>query len=230
MLQSFILPPFCIYMNQGSSKAPILIPAAPTSSRAKGKAPEVNVAPTYPAVEASSAQATGTSKFKLSEGFQPHFPLAPMFTEGLPVPYVRKWRITPSTIVGTPEVARNFMAHVVPPPHKFMNFALDPELFDDQYCLSICEGFFRGADMLQRVNELRGINEGLLSELKTSQTVAAELRCRVVDAERKLLEMGQIFDDRNLSYFKFRRRRNVRQVKTKVNTIYRIFDITQIKT
>ncbi|KAF5801383.1 hypothetical protein HanXRQr2_Chr06g0247501 [Helianthus annuus] len=45
-----------------------------------------------------------------------------------------------------------------------------------------------GADMFQRVNELRGINEGLLSELKTYQTVAAELRCRVVDAERKLLE------------------------------------------
>ncbi|KAL9999077.1 hypothetical protein Hdeb2414_s0507g00907311 [Helianthus debilis subsp. tardiflorus] len=42
--------------------------------------------------------------------------------------------------------------------------------------------------MLQRVNELRGIKEGLLSELKTSQTIAAELRCRVVDAERKLLE------------------------------------------
>ncbi|KAM0015986.1 hypothetical protein Hdeb2414_s0032g00716781 [Helianthus debilis subsp. tardiflorus] len=80
------------------------------------------------------------------------------------------------------------MAHVVPPPHRFMNFALDPELFDDQYCLSICAGFFRWADTLQRVNELRGINEGLLSELKTSQTVAAELRCRVVDAERKLLE------------------------------------------
>ncbi|KAJ0914457.1 hypothetical protein HanPSC8_Chr06g0238771 [Helianthus annuus] len=94
----------------------------------------------------------------------------------------------PSTIVGIPEVAQNFMAHNVPPPHMFMNFALDPELFDDQYCLSICEGFFRGGDMLQRVNELRGINEGLLSELKTSQTIAAELRCRVVDAERKLLE------------------------------------------
>ncbi|KAJ0773573.1 hypothetical protein HanOQP8_Chr03g0100821 [Helianthus annuus] len=79
----------------GSSKAPILIPAAPTSSRAKGKAPEVNVAPTYPAVEASPAQGNGTSKFKLPEGFQPHSPLAPLFAEGLPVPYVRKWRITP---------------------------------------------------------------------------------------------------------------------------------------
>ncbi|KAJ0830350.1 hypothetical protein HanPSC8_Chr15g0654431 [Helianthus annuus] len=69
-----------------------------------------------------------------------------------------------------------------------MNFALDPDLFDDQYCMSICEGFFRGAGMLQRVNELRGINEGLQTELKTSQTVAAELRCRVIDAKSKLLD------------------------------------------
>ncbi|KAJ0818931.1 hypothetical protein HanLR1_Chr00c0284g0735261 [Helianthus annuus] len=42
--------------------------------------------------------------------------------------------------------------------------------------------------MLQQVNELRRINEGLRAELKTSQTVAAELRCRVADVERKLLE------------------------------------------
>ncbi|MFS7943726.1 hypothetical protein Hanom_Chr06g00503621 [Helianthus anomalus] len=42
--------------------------------------------------------------------------------------------------------------------------------------------------MLQRVNELRGINEQLRAELKTSQTIAAELRCRVTDVERKLLE------------------------------------------
>ncbi|KAJ0603923.1 hypothetical protein HanHA300_Chr02g0043711 [Helianthus annuus] len=70
----------------------------------------------------------------------------------------------------------------------FMTFALDPEIFNDQYNLSICEGFFRGAGMLQRVNASRDENEGLMSELKTSQTVAAELRCRVVDAEKKLLE------------------------------------------
>ncbi|KAF5798240.1 hypothetical protein HanRHA438_Chr07g0300991 [Helianthus annuus] len=84
------------------------------------------------------------------------------------------------------------MAHVVPPPHRFRNYALDPKLFDNQYSMSICEGFFRGAVMLQRVNELRDINEGLLRELKTSQTVVAELRCRVVDAERKLLEKENV--------------------------------------
>ncbi|KAM0037484.1 hypothetical protein Hdeb2414_s0013g00403681 [Helianthus debilis subsp. tardiflorus] len=69
-----------------------------------------------------------------------------------------------------------------------MNFALDSEIFDDQYSMSICEGFFRSTGMLQRVNALRNINEGLMSELKTSQTIATELRCRVIDAERKLLE------------------------------------------
>ncbi|KAJ0779471.1 hypothetical protein HanPI659440_Chr06g0226881 [Helianthus annuus] len=56
-----------------------------------------------------------------------------------------------------------------------------------------------GGDMLQRVNELTRIKEGLLSELKTSQTVAAELRCRVVDAERKLLEKETLYADWGIS-------------------------------
>ncbi|KAF5767789.1 hypothetical protein HanXRQr2_Chr14g0628821 [Helianthus annuus] len=77
---------------------------------------------------------------------------------------------------------------MLPPPHKFMNFALNTDLFDDRYSMSLYEEFFRGAGMLQRVNKLRGINEGLKAELKTSQTVAAELQCRVTDVERKLLE------------------------------------------
>ncbi|KAJ0472484.1 hypothetical protein HanLR1_Chr15g0568891 [Helianthus annuus] len=42
--------------------------------------------------------------------------------------------------------------------------------------------------MLQRMDELRKANEELRTELRTSQTVAAELRCRVTDVERKLLE------------------------------------------
>ncbi|KAF5790597.1 hypothetical protein HanXRQr2_Chr09g0385091 [Helianthus annuus] len=69
-----------------------------------------------------------------------------------------------------------------------MNFALNPDLFDDQYSMSLCEGFFRGAGMLQWVNELRKVNEELRTELRTSQTVAAELRYRVTDVERRLLE------------------------------------------
>ncbi|KAJ0649727.1 hypothetical protein HanLR1_Chr15g0587581 [Helianthus annuus] len=70
-----------------------------------------------------------------------------------------------------------------------MNSALRPDLFDDQYNMSLCEGFFRGAGMLQRMDELRKANEGLRTELRTSQTVAAELRCRVTYVKRKVLEL-----------------------------------------
>ncbi|MFS7929102.1 hypothetical protein Hanom_Chr04g00328571 [Helianthus anomalus] len=54
--------------------------------------------------------------------------------------------------------------------------------------MSLCEGFFWGAGMLQRVHELRRENEGLRGDLKTSQIVATELRCRVIDAKRRLQE------------------------------------------
>ncbi|KAF5757136.1 hypothetical protein HanRHA438_Chr17g0833091 [Helianthus annuus] len=42
--------------------------------------------------------------------------------------------------------------------------------------------------MLQRMDKLRRANEELRADPRTSQTVAAELRCRVTDVERKLLE------------------------------------------
>ncbi|KAJ0518465.1 hypothetical protein HanOQP8_Chr11g0416501 [Helianthus annuus] len=111
-----------------------------------------------------------------------------MFADALPVPYIPRWKITQSTVVGTPETARYFLAHVVPPSHRFINSALRPDLFDDQYSMSLCEGFFRGVGMLQRMVDLRRENEGLRGDLKTSQTVAAELRCRVTDAEHRLQE------------------------------------------
>ncbi|KAJ0834771.1 hypothetical protein HanRHA438_Chr16g0747461 [Helianthus annuus] len=69
-----------------------------------------------------------------------------------------------------------------------MNSALRDELFEDQYSMSLCESFFRGAGMLQRVNDLRRANEELKSELKASQYVAVDLRCQVVEAERKFQE------------------------------------------
>ncbi|KAJ0508476.1 hypothetical protein HanIR_Chr11g0517641 [Helianthus annuus] len=175
----------------GSSRAPIVIPIAPTSSRAKGKAPEVSAASTDPVAEVSPVQATGQSKFKLSECFRPRSPLAPLFAEGLPAAYIPRWRITPSTVIDTPRLLGILWLMPSPHSHRFMNFALDTEIFDDQYSLSICEGFFRGAGMLQRVNALRDENVGLLSELKTSQTVATELRCQVVNTEKKLLEREQ---------------------------------------
>ncbi|MFS7935636.1 hypothetical protein Hanom_Chr05g00405901 [Helianthus anomalus] len=115
-------------------------------------------------------------------------PLAPLFADALLVPYVPRWKMTRSIIVGTPEAARDFLAHAIPPYHKFMNSTLRAALFDDQYSMSLYEGFFRGVGMLQRVDELRKENEGLRGDLQTSQIVAAELRCRVVDAERKLQE------------------------------------------
>ncbi|KAJ0456414.1 hypothetical protein HanIR_Chr15g0762221 [Helianthus annuus] len=131
-------------VSKGSSKAPIVIPVAPAFSRVKDKAPETSDAHTIPAIEVSPLRATGTSKLKQPEDLYSRSPLAPLFAEGLTIPYVPKWKITTSTVVWTPETARDFMNHVVPPPHKFMNFTLDPNLFDDQYNMSICKGFFRG--------------------------------------------------------------------------------------
>ncbi|MFS7941960.1 hypothetical protein Hanom_Chr06g00482461 [Helianthus anomalus] len=171
-----------------SSKAPIEIPTAPSSSRVRDKTPEISVAHITPAFDVSPLHATGTSKPSHPEGLVSQAPLAPLFADALPVPYVPKWKITPSTVVGTPETARDFLAHAVTLSHKFMNSALRSDLFDDQYSISLCEGFFRGAGMLQRMDELRRENEELKTKLKTSQTVAAELWCCVTDAERKLLE------------------------------------------
>ncbi|KAJ0434086.1 hypothetical protein HanIR_Chr17g0877481 [Helianthus annuus] len=128
----------------GSSKAPIVIPPVPASSRVMDKTPEVSVARVDPAFDISPLQATGTSKPSHPEGLPSRSLLAPLFAEGLPVPYVPKWKITTSSVVGNPETAQDFLDHVVPPPHKFMNFALNPNFFDDQYSMSLCEGFFRG--------------------------------------------------------------------------------------
>ncbi|KAJ0778134.1 hypothetical protein HanLR1_Chr02g0068291 [Helianthus annuus] len=162
----------------GSSNAPIEIPTALSSSRVQDKTPEVSAARITPAFEVSPLHATGTSKPSHLEGFVSRSPLAPLFADALPVPYIPRWKITQSTVVGTPETARDFLAHVVPPSHRFMNSALRVDIFDDQYSMSLCEGFFRGVGMLQRVDELMRENEELRGDLKTSQTVAAELRCQ----------------------------------------------------
>ncbi|KAM0020933.1 hypothetical protein Hdeb2414_s0024g00644871 [Helianthus debilis subsp. tardiflorus] len=45
-----------------------------------------------------------------------------------------------------------------------------------------------GVGMLQRVDDLRKENEGLKSDLKAPQFIAAELQCQVVEAECKLQE------------------------------------------
>ncbi|KAJ0530372.1 hypothetical protein HanHA89_Chr10g0389171 [Helianthus annuus] len=175
-------------LGQGSSKAPIKIPLPPTSSWVRDRTPDTSAACVNPAFDISPLRATGTSKPSDLDIPVSHSPLAPLFAEALLVPYIPKWKITSSTVVGTPETAREFLAHVVPPSQKFMNSALRSDLFDDQYSMSLCEGFFRGAGMLQRMDELRRANEELRTELRTSQTIADELRCRVTDVERMLLE------------------------------------------
>ncbi|MFS7985627.1 hypothetical protein Hanom_Chr11g01000721 [Helianthus anomalus] len=152
----------------GSSNAPIEIPIAPSSSRVRDKTPEVSAARITPAFEISPHHATRTSNPSHFEGFVSRSPMAPLFADGLPVPYIPRWKITQSSVVGTPETARDFLANVVPPSHRFMDSALRDELFDDQYSMSLCEGLFRGVGMLQRVDELRRENEGLKSDIKTS--------------------------------------------------------------
>ncbi|KAJ0797107.1 hypothetical protein HanPI659440_Chr04g0170061 [Helianthus annuus] len=110
----------------GSSKAPIVILATPASSQEKGKGPELSATRAGPTVEGSPVQATGQSRFRLRDCFQACSPLAPLFAEGLPAAYIPRWMITPSPVVDTLEVARDFMAHTLPSSHRFMNFALDP--------------------------------------------------------------------------------------------------------
>ncbi|KAJ0858386.1 hypothetical protein HanRHA438_Chr13g0600471 [Helianthus annuus] len=127
----------------GSSHAPIEIPTAPSSSRVRDKSSEVRVARIAPTFEISPHHATRTNKPSRFEGFASRSPLAPLFADALPAPYVPKCKITQSSVVGTPETAWDFLTHA---------------------------------------------NEGLKNDLKTSQTVATELRCQVVDVERKLQE------------------------------------------
>ncbi|MFS7939290.1 hypothetical protein Hanom_Chr05g00450001 [Helianthus anomalus] len=137
--------------SKGSSNAPIEIPTTPSSSRIRDKTPEVSAVRVTPAFEISPLHATRTSKPSHLEDFASRSPLAPLFADALPVLYVPKWKIAQSTVVGTPETAQDFLAHV-------------------------------------RVDELRKENEGLRGNLQTSQIVAAELWCLVVDAKHKLQE------------------------------------------
>ncbi|KAJ0764901.1 hypothetical protein HanPI659440_Chr08g0297391 [Helianthus annuus] len=183
---------------QGSSKALIEVPTAPFSSRVRDKTPEISAARITPAFDVSPLHATGTSKPSHPEGLVSQSPLPPLFANALPVPYVPKWKITPSTFVGTPETARDFLAYVVPPSHKFMNSVLRSDLFDDQYSMSLCVAFFRGAGMLQRMDELRRENKGLKADLKTSQTIAAELRCQGAGA--MLEQRGRVWERERMAW------------------------------
>ncbi|KAJ0746399.1 hypothetical protein HanOQP8_Chr05g0177161 [Helianthus annuus] len=110
----------------GSLKAPIAIPAASAPLKIKQKGLEVNVAPTEPLTHTSPTQASSQSRFQLPSWFRVRTPLAPLFVEGCPPPYVPNWKITSSTVINTGETARDFMSHTLPPSQGFMNVALDP--------------------------------------------------------------------------------------------------------
>ncbi|KAJ0733409.1 hypothetical protein HanPI659440_Chr11g0407961 [Helianthus annuus] len=138
---------FFMYLEQGSSNVPIEIPTAPSSSRVQDKTPEGSAAGITPAFEVSALHATGTSKLSHLEGFVSRSPLAPLFADAIPVPYIPRWKITQSSVVGTPETGHDFLAHALPPSHRFMNSTLRADLFDDQYSMSLYEGFFQGASM-----------------------------------------------------------------------------------
>ncbi|KAF5780775.1 hypothetical protein HanXRQr2_Chr11g0475831 [Helianthus annuus] len=130
---SYSISPPSFFILQGS-KVPITIPATPAPSQAKGKAPEISATPIEPVIPTSRHQAADQNKFQLPSFISvcdPVPPLAPLFAESFPTPYVPHWKITPSTVVSTPKTARDFMAHALPPSHRFMNFALDQEIFDD---------------------------------------------------------------------------------------------------
>ncbi|KAJ0733948.1 hypothetical protein HanPI659440_Chr11g0414201 [Helianthus annuus] len=116
----------------GSLKAPIAIPSTSAPLKIKQKDSEVNVALTK-AVHVSPTHASSQSIFQLPSSFRVRTPLAPLFAEGYPPPYVPNWKITSSS-------------------------ALKEE------------------------------NKDLEDRLKTSQTIAAKLQCRVVSAERGLLD------------------------------------------
>ncbi|MFS8000853.1 hypothetical protein Hanom_Chr13g01183431 [Helianthus anomalus] len=78
----------------GSSHALIEITTAPYSSRVLDKTLEVSIARITPAFEISPHHATGTSKRSHFEGFSSRSPLAHLFADALPAPYVPKWKIT----------------------------------------------------------------------------------------------------------------------------------------
>ncbi|KAM0012267.1 hypothetical protein Hdeb2414_s0054g00755211 [Helianthus debilis subsp. tardiflorus] len=99
---------------QGSSKAPIEIPTAPSSSRVRDKTPEISAAHNTPAFEISPLHATGTKKPSHPEGLVSQSPLAPLFADALPVPYVPKWKITPSIIVGLLRLPGTFWLMLFP--------------------------------------------------------------------------------------------------------------------
>ncbi|KAJ0438486.1 hypothetical protein HanHA300_Chr16g0614581 [Helianthus annuus] len=152
---SIFLPCYSFMPTSTYPKAPIVILTTPASSQAKGKGPETSATPIEPVVAASLTQATSQSKFQLPKCFHARIPLAPL-CRGLSYSLYSSVEDNPFHDCWHPRDFSGFHGPCSPPSHRFMNFALDPEIFEDQYNLSICEGFFRGAGMLQKGQCLKG--------------------------------------------------------------------------
>ncbi|KAM0025003.1 hypothetical protein Hdeb2414_s0021g00569331 [Helianthus debilis subsp. tardiflorus] len=110
----------------GSLKALIAILTSSAPLKIKQKGPKVTVVPTEAAVHASPTQASSWSRFQLLTSFRVRTPLALLFAEGCPPPYVPNWKITSSSVINIGETAQNFMSHALPPSQRFMKVALDP--------------------------------------------------------------------------------------------------------
>ncbi|KAJ0946463.1 hypothetical protein HanRHA438_Chr01g0004251 [Helianthus annuus] len=162
-------------LSQGNFKALVAISASSAPLMVKQKGPEVNVVPVETAIHTSPPQASIQSRIQVPSSSRVQSPLAPLFVEGYSPPYAPNWKITSSSIISTWEIARDFMSHALPPSQKFMNVVLDPQIFEDQYCMAMCEIFSRSARMLQRVQTLKEEKKDLEDRLNASQIIAAKL-------------------------------------------------------
>ncbi|KAJ0612015.1 hypothetical protein HanRHA438_Chr01g0028291 [Helianthus annuus] len=108
---------------------------------AKGKGQEENVVPVEAVVDTSPPQDFVQSITHFPSSSCVHSPLVPLFADGCPSPYVSGWKITSSSVISTREIARDFMSHALPPSQKFMNAVLDLQIFEDQYCMAMCDSF-----------------------------------------------------------------------------------------
>ncbi|KAJ0714685.1 hypothetical protein HanPI659440_Chr13g0492221 [Helianthus annuus] len=175
-----------LLLLKGTFKAPVAVPASSAPLLVK-KSQEGNVKPVEAVAHISLPQTSVKSKVHAPSS-RVWSPLAPLFEEGYPPPYAPNWKITSSSIISTGEIARDFMSHALPPSQRFMNAVLDPQIFEDQYCMAMCESFSWGAGMLQHVQALKEDKKDLEDRLKSSLTIAVELQCWVVNVERLLLE------------------------------------------
>ncbi|MFS7919007.1 hypothetical protein Hanom_Chr03g00207871 [Helianthus anomalus] len=84
-------------------------------------------------------------------------PLAPLFGEGYSTPFIPGWKIALSTIIDTVDVSRDFMSNAIPSAQRFINSTLDSRIFDDQYCLAVCEAF---CQQCRHVGSHEGLGKG----------------------------------------------------------------------